>query len=348
MVKKDIIETMEENEISITEKISFLKKPETYPHPVEKIETKETHMSWVFLVNDFAYKLKKPVQFLLLDLHTLQARHHNCVEEMRLNKRLAGDIYLGVVPLVLNEEGKLQIEGKGQVIEWLVKMKHIPQEDLLDYAILHQQVNRKLVENVAILLAEFYKKAPPVYIEPYLYIKKLKEEIISSHTELLQPLYHLPVILIDQVSNNLVHFLNTRSVLFDERVANGKIIEAHGDLKPEHICLAPQPAIIDTLEFNRELRTMDIAEELSFLDMECEMMGDIVTGQQFFDCYKKMTNDDIPESLIFFYKTKKAFLRTWLVARHITETGYKDEPKWLKRANAYLEMANKYNNKLSG
>lgn len=348
MVKKDIIEPAVVNEISISEKVSFLKQPATYPHPVDKIETKETHMSWVFLVNDFAYKLKKPVQFLLLDLHTLQARFHNCQEEMRLNKRLAWDIYVGIVPLVLNEKGKLQIDGKGQVIEWLVKMKNIPQENLLDYAILHQQVNRTLVENVAILLIKFYKKAPPVRMEPELFMKKLKDEIIATHEELKQPLYHLPVMLIDEVSNNLLHFLNTHLLLFEKRVTNGKIIEAHGDLKPEHICLAPQPAIIDALEFNRELRTMDITEELSFLDMECEMMGDLVTGQQFFDCYKKMTNDNIPESLIFFYKTKKAFVRTWLVARHVMETGYKDEPKWLTKANTYLQLAKKYNNKLSG
>src|SRR5665647_6536 len=348
MVKNNIMETATANEIPITEKVSFLKQPANYPHPVDKIETKETHMSWVFLVNDFAYKLKKPVQFLILDLRTLQARHHNCQEEMRLNKRLAGDIYVGIVPLVLNDEGKLQIDGKGQVVEWMVKMKNIPEENLLDYALRHQQVNRKLVENVATLLAEFYKKAPPVHMEPYLLRKKLKEEIISTHKELLQPLYHLPVTLIDQVGNNLVHFLNTHLLLFDKRVDTGKIIEAHGDLKPEHICLAPQPAIIDTLEFNRDLRVMDIAEELSFLDMESEMMGDLITGKQFFDSYKKMSNDNIPESLIYFYKMKKAFQRTWMVARHIMEPSYKDEPKWLTKANAYLQLAKKYNDKLSG
>src|SRR5665647_2639888 len=145
MVKKDIIETMEENEISITEKVSFLKQPESYPHPVKKIETKETHMSWVFLVNDFVYKLKKPVQFRFLDLRTLEARFHNCQEEVRLNKRLAKDIYTGVVPITINKDGKIEVDGKGQVIDWLVKMKRIQQEDLLDSTILHKQINKKVV-----------------------------------------------------------------------------------------------------------------------------------------------------------------------------------------------------------
>ena len=91
---------------------------------------------------------------------------------------------------------------------------------------------------------------------------------------------------------------------------------------------------------------MDIAEELSFLDMECEMMGDAVTGQVFFDYYQKLSADQIPKQLIFFYKSKKAFLRAYLVARHITDPGYKDDPKWLIRANAYLKMAQKYAERL--
>ena len=348
MIKRNAIEELAENTISITEKVSFLKQPGAYPHPVVKVETKETHMSWVFLVNDFVYKLKKTVQYRFLDFGTLEARLKNCREEIRLNKRLAADLYVGIVPLVLNEEGKLQIEGKGQVIEWLVKMKRIPEENLLDYAIKHQRADEALVKGAAMLLAEFYKNAPPVYMKPDLYRKKLKDEITSTHTDLLQPLYHLPIVLIEQISNNLVHFLGNHSLQFDKRIANGNIIEAHGDLRPEHVCLLPQPAIIDSLEFNRELRVMDIAEELSFFDMECEMIGDLVTGQLFFDCYKKLSLDTIPESLIFFYKAKKAFLRTYLVARHITEPGYKDEPGWLNRANAYLQSAKKYNNKLSG
>jgi aminoglycoside phosphotransferase family enzyme len=332
----------------VAEKVSFLKQPESYPHPVMKVVTKETHMSWIFLVNDVVYKLKKPVVYRFLDFHTLEARLKNSEEEIRLNKRLARDIYVGIVPLVLNEKNKLQIEGKGQVVEWLVKMKRIPEENLLDYAIRHQKADEESVKGAAELLAEFYKTSPPVHIDPDLYRKKLKDEIISTHTELVQPPYHFPVVLLEKISNSLTYFLSSHTLLFDKRIAGGKIIDAHGDLRPEHICLAPQPAIIDALEFNRELRVMDIAEELSFLDMECEMMGNIVTGQLFFDYYKKLSFDDIPDMLIFFYKAKKAFLRTYLVARHITEPGYKDDPRWLNRANAYLQLAKKYNNKLSG
>lgn len=342
------IEKLRGNIIPLSEKVSFLQQPEVYPDPTMKVETKETHTSWVFLLDDFAYKLKKPVQFRSLDLHTTETRLKNCRKEMRMNKRLAGDLYVGIVSLVLNEEGKLQIDDKGLVVDWLVKMKRIPEENLLDYAIRHQIADKRMVKGAAMLLAEFYKNALPVHMKPDLYRKKLKDKIIATQADLLHALYHLPIGLIEQISKNLVHFLNNHYLLFDERVTHGKIIEAHGDLKPEHICLLPRPAIIDSLEFNRELRIMDIAEELSFLDMECEIMGDFITGRQFFDTYEKVTNDDIPGSLILFYKTKKALLRTWLVASHVMEAGYKEEPKWLEKANTYLQLAKKYNDKLYG
>ena len=299
-------------------------------------------MSWVFIANDLVYKFKKPVVYRFLDFRKLEDRLNNCKEEIRLNRRLAGNIYIGIVPLVLDEKGKLQLEGNGKTIEWLVKMKRIPEENLLDYAIKHKKANLPRIKAAAELLAEFYKTSPPVHLDPELFRKKLSDEIISTHTALLQPLFHFPVKPIEKLNHKLLSFLNNHSSLFQDRMNSGKIIEAHGDLKPEHICLAPQPAIIDALEFNRDLRVMDIAEELSFLEMECEMMGDAMTGSHFMAIYKKLAHDNIPGILINFYKKKKASLRAFLIARHISEARYKDDPQWLARANAYLKLAEQY------
>ena len=348
MINKVLITPPAGRVVSLEEKISFLKQARAYPYPVADVGVRETHMSWIFFANDTVYKLKKPVVYSFLDFRTLEARLKNCREEVRLNRRLAGDIYYGAVPLVLNEKGELQIEGKGCIVEWLVKMKRIAEENFLDHAIKYQQTKQSLIEGAANLLAEFYKQAPPVHVKINSYRKKLKNEIATTSKKLLQPLYHFPGLLIEHISNNLTRFLDDHTDEFRERIFKGKIIEAHGDLKPEHICLFPRPAIIDALEFNRGLRIMDIAEELSFLDLECEVLGDQATGKVFFDCYHKISGDRIPNPLIFFYKAKKAFLRTYLVARHIEEAGYKDEPKWLKRANMYLEIAQKYNDRQPG
>lgn len=348
MFKTSTIKTLPETDISIAEKVTALKQPETYLHRVEKVETKETHMSWIFLVNKFAYKLKKPVQYRFLDLRTIEARFKNCTEEIRLNKRLAKNIYTAIVPLVLNEEGKMQVEGKGAIIDWLVKMKRISDKNMLDHAILHQRAHKTTIEKTARLLAEFYRSSPPIPMNAAAYKKKLKDEITFPFTELLQPVFNLPVKTIERIYSTLVRFLNSHGPLFETRITRGAIIEAHGDLRPEHICMSPQPAIIDALEFNKELRIMDVAEELSFLDMECEMMGDTDSGKIFFECYTKLSHDDVAEELIFFYKAKKALLRTYLVARHITEPGYRKETKWMKKASKYLQLSQKYSSLLTG
>lgn len=340
------IDVVAENEVGLNEKVSFLKQPSVYPHNPSQVEAKETHMSWVFLANGFAYKLKKPVSNVVFDFKTLEARLQNCVEEVKVNKRLANKIYLGIVPLVINEGGKLQLDGKGKVVDWLVKMKRIPEENFLDLAIRSGKTRKDLIESGARVLTEFYNKAIPVQTDAVVYRKKLKEEIVASYAGLLNPVYHFSTPMIKEIANKLIQFLDTHFLLFDNRISKGKIIEAHGDLRPEHICLVPECAFIDALEFSKELRIMDIAEELSFLDMECEMMGDTVTGHIFFDYYQKFSADQIHELMIFFYKSKKAFLRAYLVARHITDPGYKDDPKWLIRANDYLKLAHRYAEKL--
>lgn len=328
--------------LSIDEKVAFLKQPGSYPFHVTQVQTKETHMSWVFLVNDFAYKLKKPVKYRLLDFSLLESRFRNCREEVRLNRRLAKDIYLGVVPLAVDKRGYIALHGEGTITDWLVHMKRIPEENMLDYAIQHNSINNTLVQQTALLLSEFYKSSPPVVNDTVQYRKKIKREVQSLYRELIEPAYRLPVALIEKYIAGLLHFLNEQAALFDQRVTGEKIIEAHGDLRPEHVCLSPRPAIIDCLEFNRELRILDTAEELSFFAMECDVMGNKTVGEIFFDTYSSATSDRIPKRLIYFYKLKKACLRAFLVIRHITEDAYRHDVKWQIKATAYLQAAEEY------
>jgi len=347
MKENKTIRQVAETDVSIEEKVSFLKQPASYSHGDVKVEVKETHMSWVFLVDNVAYKLKKPVVNRLFDFRTLEARLKNCSEEVRLNRKLASDIYLGIIPLVIDETGKLQIEEEGKIVDWMIKMKRIPEKNMLDYAIQHDCIDVISLGQVARLIAEFYKTSSPVLITVSQYIKKLEADIFFNYNELTLPLFELSPVLLKELRAGQMAFLTENHSLFNERIKRKKIIEAHGDLRPEHICLGPSPAIIDRLEFNKELRIMDIAEELSSLSIECEMMGNRTTGQFFLDEYRKITNDIIPQSLVAFYKIKKACLRAYLVARHKEEDRYKDDPKWLAKANAYLKLAESYHQQLA-
>lgn len=342
MVINKNIETVTKDKISIEEKVAFLQQPGNYPYSVSEIKTKETHMSWVFLADEFVYKMKKPVSYRLFDHRTLESRLLNSLEEVRINKRLAEGIYIGIVPLVINEKGILQLDGKGEIIDWLVKMKRIPENHMLDYAIEHDCIDAAYLHQAATLLAEFYKTSPPVPITLPEYTGKLASEILFTHNQLMAPLFKLPHTLLKELTAGQKAFLSAGQEIFGKRIADKKIIDAHGDLRPEHICLAPQAAIIDRLEFSKKLRIMDPAQELSFLSMECEMMGNNHTGRVFIDVYSDITHDNIPLPLINFFKIKKACLRAYLVARHIEETRYQDDPKWLAKANAYLQLAERY------
>jgi aminoglycoside phosphotransferase family enzyme len=333
--------------ITIEEKVTFLQQPRSYPFSVSEIKSIETHMSWVFLADDFVYKMKKPVSYRLFDHRTLESRFTNSVEEVRINKRLAKDIYIGIVPLVINKTGILQLEGEGEIVDWLVKMKRIPEKNMLSYAIEHDCIDEAQLHQAATLLATFYKTAPPVSFTLSEYIGKLDSEILFNHDQLMAPVFELPETLIKELTAGQRAFIIARQEIFEKRITGNKIIDAHGDLRPEHICLAPQVAIIDRLEFSKELRLMDPVQELSLLSVECEMMGNSHIGHLFIDVYSELTHDTIPTHLIHFFKIKSACLRAYLVARHIEEPRYKDDPKWLTKANAYLELAERYHQQLA-
>ena len=331
-----------EKEITLEEKLAFLGQPGVYPNHAENVTVKETHMSWVFLVNDFVYKLKKPVAYDQFDHRTMQSRLINSREEVRINRELARNVYLGIVPLVLNKKGELQLEGEGAVVDWLVRMKRLPEESMLDYAISHDAVSDEQAGKVAALLVQFYQTTLSARLPARPFMQRMKASIQQTFAKLSQPLYALPPLLLQTIRDGLLLFIHDHSSLFRERIQQKRIIDAHGDLRPEHICLKPEPLIIDRLEFSKDLRLMDTAEELSYLSIECEIMGNRHVGELFFQVYKQLTNDSIPTLLIAFYKAKKAFIRAYLVARHWEEACYRNDPRWMKKANAYLQLSKHY------
>lgn len=329
-------------DFSTEEKINFLEQPQNYPVHVDELVVKETHMSFLFLADGFVYKMKKPAQYDLFDHRSLHSRFIDCREEVRINQQLAKDVYIELVPLVLNGKKQLQLEAEGEVVEWLVKMKRIPDEYMLDFAIRNNCINKTNLEKAAELLVDFYKTSTPSESRFDKFTQKLEADIIFLQSHLANPSFAFSSELIYDITSGLMAFLAADPSLFADRVRQKKIINVHGDLRPEHICLMSPPAIIDRLEFSKELRIMDVAEELSFLSMECEIMGNRSAGELFTDIYKRKTGDHFPPSLSRFYKIKKACLRAYLVARHVLEPQYQSDAKWLSKANAYLDLAKKY------
>lgn len=327
--------------IGIDAKVAFLERPEAYPEATEWVEVVETHMSWVFLTERFAYKLKKPVRYEFLDFRTLGARHRNCKIEVRLNRRLAPTVYLGAVPLAMDQEGRLSLGGAGEPVDWLVKMHRLSRDQMLDQAIERRAVDIVRVRNVARYLAAFYRDAKPIAMSAKVYRKRMTAEIDANRYHLTQPQYRLPVDLIEKACSAQSRFLGAHPDLFERRV-----IEAHGDLRPEHICLSEPPQIIDCLEFKRDFRILDPVDELSFLALECERLGAPDIGPVIFDTYRAVTGDTWPENLVFFYKSLRGCLRAKIAAWHLREAKVRQPAKWTGRARTYLALGEAYAEKL--
>ena len=329
--------------ISIQDKVSFLRQPAVYPNKPGQIEVKETHMSWVFMSDQFVYKLKKPVRYDFLDFSTIEARRESCEQEVRLNRRLAPEIYLGTVALRLQDHGGLTLEGGGAIADWLVHMRRLPTDRMLDVAILDDKVTSSDVSRLSRLLTAFYQEiAAPIAMEPQVYRHRFEKDIASNFNELGKPEFGLSDSLLTQLAEAQRRFVANQGYLLEQRVKDKYIVEAHGDLRPEHICLLHEPVIIDCLEFNRKLRILDPVDELAYLSMECDRLNAPSIGVQVLQQYTDTTGDRAAKKLIDFYKAFRACVRAKIALWHTEDHELRDHDKWRDRANQYLVLAARY------
>jgi aminoglycoside phosphotransferase family enzyme len=299
------------------------------------------------LTDRFAYKLKKPVRRALFDLRSLGARRRNCLAEVRLNRRLAPDVYLATLPLTFAAEHGLQLAGDGDVVDWLVMMRRLPAELMLDRALRSGGPERRDLDRVALRLARFYQGLAPEPISPAARRSWYQGEIELSWRELRRTEFGLAHARIERIAGRLSEFLGIRPGLLTERHPTGRIVEGHGDLRPEHICLDREPAIIDCVEFSRALRIVDPADEMAFLALECAMLGEAGAGVRLQRRYEALTHDRPPERLIAWYTGFRALLRARLSALHSLEPGPRPAAAWLARADQYLDAALDYTEALA-
>ncbi len=332
--------------VGIEAKVAFLKQADVFLDGSTQITVVETHMSWVFLTERHAYKLKKPVCSQFVDFRTLDARRLDCEEEVLLNRRLASDVYLGTVPMTVATDGRLELGGKGRTVDWLVKMRRLPDERMLDNLIRKGPVPEAGLRRLVEKLVAHYRMSPSSNVEPFAYRLRLVGDVTANGRELTAPRYGLALDRIERVVAAQLAILGRQPELFERRASEGRIVEGHGDLRPEHVCLESEPVIIDCLEFNREFRILDAADEIAFLAMECERLGGHAESKAIIEAYRKLSGDDPGERLIAFYKSYRACLRAKLAAMHLSDPVVSDRQKWARYAAGYLNMAERYNDAL--
>lgn len=337
IVQQDLSRT-KAGEPTLAEKVAFLSQPAAYPRPVSEVIRRETHMSWVFLAGDKVYKLKKPVRFPYLDFSTLGRREAACRAELDLNRRLAPDIYLDVVPLVAARKG-LSIGTSGEVADWLVVMRRLEDHWALDRAIEENRVDACQLDRLVTVLGRFYWHARRPYVSPAAQMLEWKRNISSDCRVLLHRRFDLPAGLIRSIERAQRSFLHRRGGALLRRARDRRIVDGHGDLRPEHIWLCDGIKIIDCLEFNPRLRMVDPFDEVAYLSLECERLGAAWIGDYVRRGVSRALHDDPGPELFLFYRCHRAMLRARLAIAHLLEPNPRTPEKWPQRARAYLSIA---------
>lgn len=325
--------------ISLEDKLDHLRRPESFLDGPQSVEIVETHFAWVFFSRQFVYKLKKPIRFHGIDFTSLEKRKHNCELEATLNRRLAEAVYIGVVPLAIAGSG-LRLEGEGEPVEWLVKMHRLPRDRTLDRLAAAGAVTDAETTALIAKLAAFYKSAdrPPWTGADYVQHLTTGIEDYRRQLQALPAAAKLPTT--DRLVAAQLRFVDQRRDSLERRADQGRIVDAHGDLRPEHIFLSDNPQIIDCLEFSAKLRLLDTAEEMSFLHLECERLGYPEIGQRLCELYKQCCGDPIAPELFAFYRSQRALIRALLCVWHLEDELYAASANtWLNRARWYLHAA---------
>ncbi len=324
---------------TLASKLAALGRPETYPGRPGDIESIQTHFAWVFLAGSHAYKLKKPIRLRGADLRSLRARERNCREELCVNSRLSPRVYLRVAPLVLNGD-RLEIDAAGKIVDWLVVMRRLPRERMLDRCIGLGRVDGDDVEHIVGRLLAFYRSLHPEPLTAEQYLARIRSRLAEATDELGRPEFGLPPAPVAAARAELEAAYTVREEQLARRAEAGRIVEAHGDLRAEHVWLGPPVEIIDALEFDRHLRLLDTAEEVAMLVVDVMRLGDPGLATALRDAYRNLAADPVPLPLFSFYAALRAMTRAKVSIWHLDDAGqYPDPEPWQRRSLEFVDLA---------
>lgn len=325
--------------VAIEDKVRFLSRPAAYGEAGGGVEVVETHMSYVFLTSRRAYKIKKPVRYPFLDYSTLTAREADCRAELTLNRRLAPDVYLGVAPLRLAPNGSLGLDGEGETVEWVVVMRRLPASRMLDRLLSAGALGAEDVDRIAVALARFYQRADRPAIAAPAYVGRLVEEQAFNRRILTARRFAVDHGRASAILDRMDAALRTHADWLSARAAEGRLVDGHGDLRPEHVCLEDEVAIFDCLEFSAELRRVDPVDELAYLGIECALLGAAWLGPALFERVMEALKDEPPAGLFHLHASRRAVLRARLALAHLLDPAPRQPAKWEPLAARYLGLA---------
>lgn len=351
--------------------IQALLKPKAYPETPQQVEMVQTQMSFVFLTGDYAYKVKKPVNLGYLDYTTLEKRHFYCQREVELNRRLCPDVYLGVVPITRNirlskkgspkgrspfginsspspfqGEGDIFIDGQGEVIEYAVRMRRLPQEAMMDVLLANNQVSPEMVVTVAQKLANFHQKAETnASISTFGDLDSITKNTDENFAQTEKYIGNtIPPEKYQNIKAYTDSFTSKNASLFHKRIVDSRIRDCHGDLHAAHICFHNGICIYDCIEFNDRFRYCDVASEVAFLAMDLDHYERAELSRSFVTAYVDSSQDKELLELLNFYKCYRAYVRGKVESFKLDDPHISEEEKAVVLAVArnYFELAESY------
>ncbi|RYE46683.1 MAG: hypothetical protein EOP24_14650 [Hyphomicrobiales bacterium] len=327
------------NEVVATEqKVRFLSSPQAYAdQPAVKVI--ETHMSWVFIAGERVYKFKKPVRYPFLDFSTLDRRRRYCADELRLNRRLAPAVYRRLVPLRLSRVSGLTLADDGEPVEWLLEMERLPDADMLDRRLLAGNLTTDAIIKLGDALGRFYAGARPQRRDASAYLNHLLTETTVNRQLLTRAECPVPRARSEQLLGRVEALVTEFAPAIAARAANGWIVEGHGDLRPEHVCLTTPPQIIDCLEFDRNMRLLDPYDEVNYLGLECEFLGASWVRPVLLDIVDGYLGRQPEPRLLATYGAFRAMLRARICIAHLLDPVPMQAERWPGEAAHYLDLA---------
>lgn len=328
--------------------LSGLQDPRVFDHPVGSFEIVETHISWVLLTGPFAYKIKKPVNLGFLDFSSLEKRKFYCEEEVRLNRRLCPDLYVGVVSLT-GDPRRPVLGGPGEPFEFMVKMKQFDEDLLWDRLSERGELRAEWLDDLALRTAEFHARAPRAALEsPY----GRPETFWVSVQATLEHIGHRMRQIEDRKRcQGLARWLEKAygelAPRMTERREEGRVREVHGDLHLRNIALfsraQPDPLIFDGIEFNDKLRWIDVINDVAFLFMDLEHRKRSGLAWRFLNVYLERTGDYGGLDLLRFYAANRALVRAKVLAiQEAEEAGGDQSIEGPSESREFLKLAEAY------